>query len=482
MSLKVQINPSIFREYDIRGIAGRELDAPFAELLGMAYGRFIAGRKPVAGRKHLTVTVGKDCRLTSDDYADGLVRGLTAAGLDVIRLGICPTPLTYFSIFHLDTDGGIMITGSHNPGDYNGFKTCVGRDTIHGHQIQEMRELMEQIQKEGFPKAPRLGSVSEYEIIPAYTDHLVKNARGLIKKKIVIDAGNGTAATVAPDLFRRLGAEVTELFCTLDGRFPNHHPDPTVPKNLKQLVDEVKKQKADFGVAFDGDSDRIGLVDDTGRILYGDELMVILSRAVLKEHPGATIISEVKSSHRLYADIAAHGGKPIMWKTGHSLIKSKMKETKAALAGEMSGHIFFADRYFGFDDAIYAALRVYEIASLTSGPVSSLLADLPPTVSTPEIRVDCEESKKFKLVEETKNRLKAHYKTNDIDGVRVEFGDSWGLVRASNTQPVLVLRFEAPHQTRLNEIRKIVEDCLVSAAKAIGHAPIELHSGGSHSH
>ncbi|MBY0469885.1 phosphomannomutase/phosphoglucomutase [bacterium] len=476
------MNPSIFREYDIRGLAEKDLTPAFAEALGLTYAKYVAGRTPVASRKNLTVGVGWDCRLSSDSYSSALVAGLTKGGLDVVRLGVCPTPLTYFSVFHLDLDGAIMVTGSHNPAEYNGFKICVGRDTIHGHQIQELRALMEK----GPVPAPHVGKTSDYEIIPPYIDHLVKNARGLKKKKIVLDAGNGTAATVAPPLFKKLGADVVELYCTLDGRFPNHHPDPTVPANLKDLVATIKKTGADFGVAFDGDSDRIGLVDNTGRILFGDELMVILSRDVLKDKPGSTIISEVKSSYKLYNDITAKGGKAIMWKTGHSLIKSKMKETKAALAGEMSGHIFFADRYFGFDDAIYAALRVYEISSKTNGPVSSLIEDLEPTVSTPEIRVDCEEAKKFKLVEEMKKLLGKSPKVpkekiNDIDGIRVDFGDAWGLMRASNTQPVLVLRFEAPNASRLAEVRGIFEAALSEAAKAIGHAPISVaEGGGSH--
>jgi phosphomannomutase/phosphoglucomutase len=340
---------------------------------------------------------------------------------------------------------------------------------------------MEKIAAEpNWSQRPETGAVSDYAIIPAYQDHLVKHARELKPLKIVIDSGNGTASTIAPELFKRLGAIVVPLFCELDGRFPNHHPDPTVPENLKDLVAMIHKEKADFGLAFDGDSDRIGLVDETGRIIFGDELMVILSRDVLREHPGATIISEVKSSHKLYNDIAKHGGNGIMWKTGHSLIKSKMKETKAALAGEMSGHIFFADRYFGYDDAIYAGLRVYEIASASAGPVSSLLKDLPKTVSTPEIRVECEEEKKFKLVEATKKRLAANHKINDIDGVRVDFGDGWGLVRASNTQPVLVLRFEAPTESRMNELRVVVETALREAAVEIGHPPINTSQGAAH--
>ncbi|MEK6580027.1 MAG: phosphomannomutase/phosphoglucomutase [Bdellovibrionota bacterium] len=465
------IKPSIFREYDIRGIAEKDLNAEFARYLGRAYASFISGRKTVVGRARPLVSVGWDCRLTSDTYAKALVQGLTESGINVVRLGTCPTPLTYFSVFSKNLDGGIMITGSHNPADYNGFKICVGKDTIHGNQIQELRSLMEKHAAQPIQPGPT-GSISDFKVIPAYIEHLLKNARGLKKKKIVLDAGNGTAGTVAPELFKRLGAEVISLFCELDGRFPNHHPDPTVPENLKVLVETVLKEKADFGLAFDGDSDRIGLVDNTGRILFGDEIMVIFSRDILKHLPGATIISEVKSSNRLYNDIAAKGGKPIMWKTGHSLIKAKMKETQAALAGEMSGHIFFADRYFGYDDAIYAGMRIFEIASTHPGPLSTIIEDLPKTVATPEIRLDCEEEKKFKLVEATKKRLSTKFKTNDIDGIRADFGDGWGLVRASNTQPVLVLRFEANSQKRMSEIRQIVESALAEAALELGHAPL----------
>jgi phosphomannomutase/phosphoglucomutase len=477
--MALNLNTSIFREYDIRGIAGKDLSPEFAELLGKAYASLLHGKTPVAGRKNLTVSVGRDCRLSSDSYAEALIKGLRSSGLDVIRIGVCASPLTYFSIFNLNLDGGIMVTGSHNPADYNGFKVCVGTDTIHGHQIQEVRAIMESMIKTPPPVAKE-GSIQDFAVIPVYIDHLVKNARPLKKKKIVIDAGNGTASTIAPELFKRLGAEVIPLFCELDGRFPNHHPDPTVVENLKDLIAVVKKEKADFGVAFDGDSDRIGLVDETGRVIFGDEIMVLFSRSILKERPGSTIISEVKSSQRLYNDIAAKGGKPIMWKTGHSLIKSKMKETHAALAGEMSGHIFFADRYFGFDDALYAALRVYEIACSIDQPISTLLADLPPAVVTPEIRVDCEEAKKFQVVEETKKALAARFEVNDIDGVRVNFKDSWGLVRASNTQPVLVLRFEAPSEARMKEIREIVESVLKTAALKVGHAPIEIVASSGH--
>jgi len=455
----MNIPSHVFREYDVRGIAGKDLTPEFAELLGRSYVSFLKGKTPVAGRKKLTVSVGRDCRLSSDSYANAVIQGLMNAGVDVISIGTCPTPLTYFSVFHLELDGAIMITGSHNPADYNGFKICVGKDTLHGVQIQELKKIMETHPKH----APEKGSLTEFAIIPAYIKALVGMFPGLKRKKIVLDAGNGTAATVAPELFTKLGADIIPLYCTLDGRFPNHHPDPTVPENLKVLIETVKKEKADFGIGFDGDSDRIGVVDENGRVIFGDELMVIYARDVLKAKPGATIISEVKSSHRLYNDIKAKGGNGIMWKTGHSLIKSKMKETKAALAGEMSGHIFFADRYYGYDDAIYAGARLYEIAQNHSGKVSSLIADLSPTVATPEIRVDCPDDQKFLIVEKVKNILTKDFKVNDIDGVRLETPDGWCLVRASNTQPVLVLRFEATTEKRLNELRAMVDRALEQA-------------------
>lgn len=411
--------------------------------------------------------------MSGQSYAQALIEGLRSQGCDVEELGVCPTPLTYFSVFQNNLDGGIMVTGSHNPSNYNGFKICIGKDTLHGAQIQELKKLIEKNIRSSITPVEQ-GSLSSREIIPPYIESLLNNARPGRSLKIVLDAGNGTAGNVAPELFRRLGAEVVELYCELDGRFPNHHPDPTELKNLRDLQALVLKEKADLGLAFDGDSDRIGAVDETGRPIFGDELMVILSRDLLKKNPGATIISEVKSSHRLYNDIEAHGGKGIMWKTGHSLIKSKMKDSGALLAGEMSGHIFFADRYFGYDDAIYAALRLYEIAGSHAGSVSSLLADLPPMVATPELRVDCEEDKKFALVEEIRKRLSPHYKVIGIDGVRVDFGDSWGLIRASNTQPVLVLRYEAPHAERMREIREVLEKSLKAASQVVGHRPLEV--------
>jgi phosphomannomutase/phosphoglucomutase len=456
------MNPSIFREYDIRGIAGKDLTAGFARELGMTYAAWAQDKTK---KERLLVSVGRDCRLTSDEYADALIAGLREAGVDVLDIGVCPTPLTYFSIHQYHTDGAIMITGSHNPSEYNGFKICLGKDTLHGDQIQELKKTM---MAGKFP-ARSPGSLSRATIIPEYLAHVSKQIHPAKKLRVVLDAGNGTASNVAPELFSMLGAEVIPLYCTLDGRFPNHHPDPTVPKNLASLIAAVKEHRADFGVGYDGDSDRIGAVDENGRVIYGDELMVIFSREVLKTHPGATIISEVKSSNRLYQDIEKHGGKGIMWKTGHSLIKSKMKETKAALAGEMSGHIFFADRWFGFDDAIYSSARLYEIVA-AGGKLSSLTADLGPVVNTPEIRIDCEEDKKFALIEEAARLLAdPKAKLTTIDGLRVDYPDHWGLIRASNTQPVIVMRFEAGSSSKLDEVRIKFERALDAAAKKLGH-------------
>ncbi|MCM0604818.1 MAG: phosphomannomutase/phosphoglucomutase [Xanthomonadaceae bacterium] len=451
----------IFREYDVRGLAGIDLTSEFAEALAVAYAVYFKKNvtKLEDSRKKPLVSVGRDCRLSSDEYAEAVIRGLLKSGFDVIDLGVCPTPLTYFSVFHLNLDGAIMITGSHNPAEYNGFKICLGKGSLHGSQIQDLRKIMESHPK--LDAAP--GTLSSYGIIDAYIDFQVSKFPGLKNKKIVLDAGNGTASTVAPILFERLGATVIPLYCELDGRFPNHHPDPTVPENLKVLIETVKREKADFGVGFDGDSDRIGVVDERGNVIYGDELMIIYARDVLAHNPGATIISEVKSSHKLYQDIAKNGGVPIMWKTGHSLIKSKMKESKALLAGEMSGHIFFADRYFGYDDAIYGAIRLYEIVQNISKPASSLLADLPKTFNTPEIRVDCPDEHKFQIVARAKELLSKTNKINDIDGVRIETKQGWCLIRASNTQPVLVLRFEAESENYLAEMRSMVDRALEQA-------------------
>ena len=442
------MNSSVFREYDIRGLAEKDFDKEFALLLGKVHGTIISKK---GGKR---VTVGRDCRATSDAYAEAVIAGLASTGLHVYDIGVCPTPLLYFSLFHLDVDGGIQVTASHNPSEYNGFKLCVGKETLYGQQIQDVRAKMERNEFE--QKAG--GKVERYEIVPPYHRHLLQDVPRLARPlKVVVDAGSGVGGPVAPPIFRELGCTVWEIACTPDGRFPIHHPDPTVPENLATLIEKVRLEKADLGIAYDGDADRIGAVDEQGNILWGDELLVLFARDVLQRNPHAVIISEVKCSQRLYDDIAKNGGKAIMWKAGHSLLKAKMKETHALLAGEMSGHMFFKERYFGYDDAIYASLRLLEILAKSSQPLSGLLADLPKSVSTPEIRVDCPDEKKFAIAEKAKEYFRKHYDIIDVDGVRVQFPEGWGLIRASNTQPALVLRFEAKSDEKLKEYRAIIE-------------------------
>ena len=445
------MNPTIFREYDIRGLAEKDFDKEFALLLGKVHGTIIRDK---GGKR---VTVGRDCRATSDPYAEAVIAGLAAVGLHVYDIGVCPTPLLYFSLFHLDVDGGVQVTASHNPSEYNGFKLCVGKDTLYGEQIQNVRSKME---RNEFQEKTG-GKVERYEIVSPYHQHLLRDVPKLAwPLKVVVDAGSGVGGPVSPPIFRELGCTVWEIACTPDGRFPIHHPDPTVPENLEMLIDKVRLEKADLGIAYDGDADRIGAVDEKGNILWGDELLVLFSRDVLKRNPNAAIISEVKCSQRLYDDIAKNGGQAIMWKAGHSLLKAKMKETHALLAGEMSGHMFFKERYFGYDDAIYASLRLLEILAKSGQPLSSLLADLPKSVSTPEIRVDCPDDRKFIIAEKATEYFRKHYDVIDVDGVRVQFPAGWGLIRASNTQPALVLRFEAQSADKLKEYRAIVEDKL----------------------
>ena len=445
------MNPSVFREYDIRGLAEKDFDKDFALLLGKVHGTAVAER---GGTR---VTVGRDCRTTSDLYAEAVIAGMACAGLHVYDIGICPSPLLYFSLFHLDVDGGIQITASHNPSEYNGFKICLGKDTLYGEQIQEIRAKMERNEYREKPG----GKVERYEIMPPYHKRLLDDVPKLARPlKVVVDAGSGVGGPVAPPIFRQLGCQVWEIACVPDASFPFHHPDPTVPENLEMLIEKVRQEKADLGIAYDGDADRIGVVNEKGNILWGDELLVLFSRDVLKRNPGATIIADVKCSQRLYDDVSAHGGRPIMWKAGHSLVKAKMKETRALLAGEMSGHMFFKERYFGYDDAIYASLRLLEILANSGKPLSCLLADLPKSVSTPEIRVDCPDEKKFMIAEKATEYFRQRYNVIDLDGVRVQFPEGWGLIRASNTQPALVLRFEASCQQKLDEYRAVIESKL----------------------
>ena len=450
------MNPQIFREYDIRGIAGKDLTENDAESIGKAYGTLLQKQ----GKK--LVSVGRDCRITSELFSDFFIRGILSTGCDVIDIGLCPTPVLYFSIVRLPTQGGAMITASHNPSEYNGFKLMNGSDSIHSQGLQDLRKI---IDKEDYVKGA--GIKKEADLITPYIEYLVQNISIDKGIKIGVDAGNGTGAITALPVLKQLGCEIHELFCEPDGAFPNHPADPTVKNNMLELIDLVKTKKLDLGVGYDGDADRIGIVDKTGQLIYGDQLMVIYAREILSRKPGATFISEVKCSLNMYNDIEKHGGRAIMWKTGHSLIKKKMKEEDAALAGEMSGHIFFADQYFGFDDALYATLRLLEILCKEQRSVCELIADLPETYNTPEIRIDCPDENKFKVVEEICNLYKKKAKVIDIDGMRVVYNDGWGLVRASNTQPSLVLRFEATTKNRLDQIKNDIEKSLKKIIKTI---------------
>jgi phosphomannomutase/phosphoglucomutase len=451
----MKINPQIYREYDIRGVVDKDLTPEIVHRLGKGFGTHMVR----LGKTSLAV--GRDGRLSSKAFSSALIEGLLSTGCDVVNIGVCPTPVYYFSVFHLDRDGGVMVTGSHNPPEFNGLKVSVGKSTIFGEEIQKLGRLVE----EGNFAAGR-GNLSEAEIIRSYQEYLKKNLRLGKKLKAVIDAGNGTGGVVAGPLLRALGCEVEELYCDIDGRFPNHFPDPTVPENLKDLTGRVLKTRADVGIGYDGDADRIGVVDDQGNIIWGDQLMILFSREILKQQKGATFVAEVKCSQNLFSDIEKHGGRAIMWRTGHSLIKEKMREEKAVLGGEMSGHIFFADRYFGYDDAIYASCRLLELLSNTESKLSSLLTDVPKTHITPEIRVACADELKFRVVEKVKEELRKDYPIIEVDGVRVQFKEGWGLVRASNTQPVLVLRFEALTEARLQEIKTLVEGKVQNAVKS----------------
>lgn len=442
-----QMNQNIFREYDIRGIVGRELTDETVATLARAIGTFFANN----GAQR--IAIGYDARKSSPVFCDLMAKGLNECGIDVVLIGMVPTPVLYHAVFTKPVDGGVMITGSHNPPDHNGFKICLGKSTLFGSQIQEIKEIA---LSDTFSSGK--GTVETVEVLEDYISDIVsKIDLGPRKLKAVIDGGNGMGGVTAVPVYERLGIEMVKLFIEPDSDFPNHHPDPTVTENLQDTIKAVRENQADIGIAFDGDGDRIGVVDENGRIIWGDELMVLLSRSVLVEKPGSTIIAEVKCSQNLFDDIAKHGGVPIMWKAGHSIIKAKMKETNAALAGEMSGHIFFADRFYGFDDATYAGARVLEILSHTDKKLSELLADLPKAFSTPELRTDCSDETKFNVVE----KVAEHFaKTNEvitIDGARILFEHGWGLVRPSNTQAILVLRFEAYTAEHLAEIREIVE-------------------------
>ncbi|MBU2488310.1 MAG: phosphomannomutase/phosphoglucomutase [Proteobacteria bacterium] len=451
------MNPNIFREYDIRGLVDKDMDDEDVYRIGRGIGAYLAAR----GKRR--VTLGGDCRLSTPRYADRVCQGLMDSGLDVIDLGMVPTPVFYFSVHHLDTDGGVQVTASHNPPEYNGFKVMCGKDTLHGDQIREIGRIVEAGE---FVEGK--GSRSKADVIAPYKEYFFKNIHVKKPLRIGVDAGNGSAGFVAVPILKATGCEVHDIFCDPDGRFPNHPPDPTVPKNMEDLIRLVREKGLDVGIGYDGDGDRIGVVDEKGTMIWGDQLMIIFSREILSRKPGSTFVSEVKCSKTMYDDIRAHGGNAIMWKTGHSLIKGKMKEVDAELAGEMSGHIFFQDRFFGFDDATYASCRLLEILADTGKTVSELLADVPKTFTTPEIRVECPDDLKFDVVAKVTQHFKDQgYEVIDIDGARVTFPDGWGLARASNTQPVLVLRFEALSEARRDEIRKLVEDAVAQVRKGL---------------
>uniref|UniRef100_A0A7V3VTW8 Phosphomannomutase/phosphoglucomutase n=1 Tax=candidate division WOR-3 bacterium TaxID=2052148 RepID=A0A7V3VTW8_UNCW3 len=437
------INPAIFREYDIRGIAEIDLNDENVELLGLGLGTYY--RRISQNR----VIVGGDVRLSTPRIRERIIKSLQKTGCDVIDIGQAPTPVLYFSLFHYDIPNGIMVTASHNPKEFNGFKVCAHKTAIYGDEIQKIRRLIE---SGDFSKGN--GICEKREIIDDYINYITSGVNISKGLKVVVDTGNGICGPIMEKILKRLGVEFEILYKEPDGNFPNHLPDPTVEKYIKELIERTKTGDFHLGIGIDGDGDRIGVVNENGEVIWGDMLLAIFAQEVLKKQPGAKIIFEVKCSKGLIERIEELGGIPIMYRTGHSLIKAKMKQENAPLAGEMSGHIFFADRYFGYDDAIYASLRLMEILS-GGRKLSELVNEFPRYFSTPEIRVDTDDNKKFLIVERLKERFKGNYKIIDIDGVRVDFGDGWGLVRASNTQPVLVLRFEAKTRERLEEIKSL---------------------------
>jgi len=440
----MKVNPLIFRQYDIRGVVDKDLNEEFVEALGRAIGTYM--------RRHdaRNLVVGYDVRLSSEPYSHALIRGLRSTGCNVTSVGCVPTPVLYFSIVYYEKDGGVMITGSHNPIEYNGFKICMGLESVYGEQIQVLRKIMEE---EDFIEDAK-GELKREDPTEAYIKAIRERIKlGGKRLKIVIDAGNGTAGPIATRLFEELGLEVLPLYCEPDGRFPNHLPDPTVEKYTVDLRKKVCEVGADCGIGYDGDADRIGAVDEKGEIVWGDKLLGIFAKDVLRKGR-AKIIFDVKCSQALVEYIESNGGIPLMWKTGHSMIKAKMRQEGAPLAGEMSGHMFFADNYYGYDDAIFASARLVQILSNADMSLSQLASQMPTYPSTPEIRVKCDDEKKFQLVEDVKNYFASKYEVIDVDGVRVLFPDGWGLLRASNTQPVIVLRFEAKTREALQRIRE----------------------------
>jgi phosphomannomutase/phosphoglucomutase len=441
------VNPAIFRQYDIRGVVGTDLHPETLYLIGRGYGTFLRR----LGKK--SAVIGGDARLSTEEFKAECIRGMRDSGIDVTDIGLVASPVMYFAIWKLQTDGGIMITASHNPAEYNGIKMNLGLRSVFGQQIQDVLKL---IQTEDFDDGA--GELNFQSVDEAYKQYIIDNIHLERPVKVIVDGGNGVGGPYLPEILRALGCEVTEMYCEPDGRFPNHHPDPTVEKYMHDLIDAVKNSDAEVGIGLDGDADRTGIVDEQGTLLYGDQMLNILARDFLAKNPGERIIGDVKCSKNFFDDIAKHSGKPIMYKTGHANIKNKMHDEGIQVAGEMSGHVFLGDRYLGFDDAIYVGCRFVEIMSKTNAPVSTFLADQPKMYNTPEIHVQSTDAEKFELVGRVRDSFIAEgCDVNAIDGMRVTFADGWALCRASNTTPVLVLRFEAETQERLDEIRALVE-------------------------
>ncbi|MBF0308302.1 MAG: phosphomannomutase/phosphoglucomutase [Magnetococcales bacterium] len=449
----MKANPLIFREYDIRGVVGKDLTEELVLELGRVFVHHALGKLGVADRP-LRLALGRDGRVSSPSLAAAMAEGLRRAGAEVVDVGLVPTPGLYYAIHHFAADGGLMLTGSHNPPDYNGIKMTLDGHPVYGAEITRLRDLL----AEGVQQDRSGGSVRREEVLESYLQRLTRDFRPGRALKVILDCGNGATGVVAPALLKRLpGVEGEVLFAEVDGTFPNHHPDPTVAENLHDLKARMKETGAELGIAFDGDGDRIGAVDAEGRIIWGDRMLVLFARDLLTRQPGATVLGDVKCSQVLFDAVAAAGGKPLMWKTGHSLIKAKMKETKAPLGGEMSGHLFFADRYLGYDDALYAAVRLMELAVAAPEPLPQRLNDLPPVCSTPEMRLFCEDERKFGVMERVLQRQKASgQEFSDVDGVRVKLPGGWWLLRVSNTQPALVARAEAVSRERLDEIVALV--------------------------
>jgi phosphomannomutase/phosphoglucomutase len=456
----VTIASTIFRQYDIRGVVDHDLTRSAVRAVGAAFAALMEERGARGA-----VVVGRDNRPSGARLRDGLVEGLTGRGVDVVDIGTVPTPVLYWSLHHVGVVGGIQVTGSHNPPEYNGLKLSLGTASLHGADIQRIYELARQ----NPPNRTKRGRVREQSVLGTYVEDITGRIGSLRRPiRAAFDCGNGVASLVAPELFRRLGVEARALYCESDGTFPNHHPDPTVPENLVDLVRAVRTDRAEVGIAFDGDGDRIGVIDETGEIVWGDRLLILYARDVLgRTEPGAPIIFDVKCSQALPAAIEAAGGRPVMWKTGHSLIKEKMNTSGAPLAGEMSGHMFFTEGFYGHDDALYAAGRLLRILADSGRTVRELLSDVPPFVATPEIRIDCPDDAKFGIVDRAIRHFGSLYEVVDVDGARVLFGDGWGLIRASNTQPVLVARYEARTATRMAEIRAEMEAWLRTQGVAV---------------